>query len=318
MHPAGGLHRRSPIAALAIMAFGYMRLPDLMFGVGHYTRHGANCREAGGLYPQRQRHLPRHRSRHGREGPADRHRGRSGAVAEFRTSTFPSDLEAEVHSQTAVGEQYVALLPRSGNAPPLEGRRRHPRGPHLGAAGHQLPARRDQPRPAGDPARQPQDRHRRGLHRLRRAGPGACAARQGVRPTLAIDARKNLDALTTLIDKSQAGAGHPDRHVGSDPGLGGEPGHDHRAAARPTTPRVPGCSTDGPGGRRRGAGSCSTGSSRRCRSCWPTWSASARSRIAYQREPRAAPGAAAPGHRRSCRPSAWPTATPSRTTRAAT
>ena len=29
---------------------------------------------------------------------------------------IPSDLEAEVHSLSAIGEQYVELLPRSGTA----------------------------------------------------------------------------------------------------------------------------------------------------------------------------------------------------------
>jgi phospholipid/cholesterol/gamma-HCH transport system substrate-binding protein len=32
---------------------------------------------------------------------------------------IPSDLKAEVHSQTAIGEQYVELLPRNGTSPPL-------------------------------------------------------------------------------------------------------------------------------------------------------------------------------------------------------
>lgn len=33
---------------------------------------------------------------------------------------IPSDLTAEVHSRSAVGESYVLLLPRSGTAPPLK------------------------------------------------------------------------------------------------------------------------------------------------------------------------------------------------------
>jgi phospholipid/cholesterol/gamma-HCH transport system substrate-binding protein len=32
---------------------------------------------------------------------------------------IPSDLEAQVHSQTAIGEQYVALLPRNDTSAPL-------------------------------------------------------------------------------------------------------------------------------------------------------------------------------------------------------
>ncbi len=35
---------------------------------------------------------------------------------------IPSDLRAEVHSQSAIGEQYVALLPRTGDAPAAAGR----------------------------------------------------------------------------------------------------------------------------------------------------------------------------------------------------
>ena len=33
---------------------------------------------------------------------------------------IPADLEAEVHSVSAVGEQYVELLPRSGKGPALK------------------------------------------------------------------------------------------------------------------------------------------------------------------------------------------------------
>jgi phospholipid/cholesterol/gamma-HCH transport system substrate-binding protein len=33
---------------------------------------------------------------------------------------IPSNLTAAVHSQTAVGEQYVALLPRDDTSPPLK------------------------------------------------------------------------------------------------------------------------------------------------------------------------------------------------------
>ena len=33
---------------------------------------------------------------------------------------IPRDLTAEVHSQSAIGEQYVELLPRNGDSPPLK------------------------------------------------------------------------------------------------------------------------------------------------------------------------------------------------------
>ena len=41
----------------------------------------------------------------------------TGVAAELSLNSgieIPADLDAEVHSQSAVGEQYVALLPRSG------------------------------------------------------------------------------------------------------------------------------------------------------------------------------------------------------------
>ena len=49
------------------MAFGYIRLPAMLFGVGRYTVT-VELPRAGGLYAARQRHLPRHRSRPGRVG----------------------------------------------------------------------------------------------------------------------------------------------------------------------------------------------------------------------------------------------------------
>ncbi len=134
--------------------------------------------------------------------------------------------------------------------------------------------------------------------------------------SLAIDARKNLDPLTTLIDQSQAGAGFADRHRGRDPGVGVEPGDHHRSAAEPGRRRGRASWRRGPVRPTR-CGRCSTGCSPRCRSCWPTWSASARSPSPTSRASsscwcccRRAPP--------SLRRSAWPTGTPSRTTRATT
>src|SRR6202012_4188398 len=47
---------------------------------------------------------------------------RVGAGPSLRSDvTVPANLDAEVHSQSAVGEQYLALLPRNDGAPPLKG-----------------------------------------------------------------------------------------------------------------------------------------------------------------------------------------------------
>ena len=103
----------------------YMRLPGMLFGVGHYTVT-VELPRRGGLYRERQRHLPRHRGRprrqrQARPTPVSRRCCRCDSDI-----TIPADLEAEVHSQSAVGEQYVELLPRSGDAAAAEGRRRDP------------------------------------------------------------------------------------------------------------------------------------------------------------------------------------------------
>ena len=116
---------------------------------------------------------------------------------------IPADLEAEVHSQSAVGELYVTLLPRSGEGPVAEGRRRDPAGSHQGPDRRQRGVGDHQQRPGGDPARQPQDGRRRGLYRRSAdSGPELSRLVQGG-TALAIDARKNLDPLTTLIDQSK-------------------------------------------------------------------------------------------------------------------
>ena len=115
---------------------------------------------------------------------------------------------------------------------------------------HQHGAGRDEPRPAGDPARQPEDRRRRGVHRRRRAGAGISRLVKAPAP-LAIDARKNLDSLTHPDRPVQAGAGHADRHSGLDSGVGRAPGRHHRGSCRTTTRRRgPSCSKAAPPSRR--------------------------------------------------------------------
>ena len=216
---------------------------------------------------------------------------------------------------SAVGEQYVAAAAAQRRRPVAEGRRRDPAGPHHGAARHQHAAGRHQPRPAGDPARQPEDRHRRGLRRGRRARPGASPAWSTGSTTLAIDARKNLDSADHADRPVQAGAGHPDRHRGRRSRRGRRTWRPSPASCRRQDAAVAGILRQRARRRRRGAGSCSTGCSPRCRSCWPTWSASARWPSPTSRASnscwcccRRAPP--------SRRPSACQARTPSRTTRA--
>jgi phospholipid/cholesterol/gamma-HCH transport system substrate-binding protein len=107
------------ITAFMFMIFGYMRLPNLLFGVGHYTVT-VQLPEAGGLYERanvtyRGTEVGQVKQVHLTDSGVD-------AVLSLRSDvTIPSNLQAEVHSTSAVGEQYVALLPRIGDGPPLKG-----------------------------------------------------------------------------------------------------------------------------------------------------------------------------------------------------
>ncbi|GAY13996.1 MCE family protein [Mycobacterium sp. shizuoka-1] len=96
------------------MIFGYIRLPA-MFGIGRYQVIVELPRTAG-VYP----------------GGNVTYRGAEvGRIQEVRLTgtgvaavlslksgiAIPSDLDAQVHSQSAVGEQYITLLPRRDSAP---------------------------------------------------------------------------------------------------------------------------------------------------------------------------------------------------------
>lgn len=106
------------VGVLAITFLHFVRLPAMLFGVGRYTVT-MELVEAGGLY---------------RTGNVTYRGFEVGRVAAVRlTDTgvqavlalksgidIPSDLKAEVHSHTAIGETYVELLPRNAASPPLK------------------------------------------------------------------------------------------------------------------------------------------------------------------------------------------------------
>ena len=185
--------------ALAIMVLGYMRLPALL-GVGQY-RVTLQLPETGGLYP---RGNVTYRGVEVGEVKSVNLTD-TGVVAELSLNSdvkIPADLDAEVHSVSSVGEQFVQLLPRSGEGPILRD-------------GDVIPK---------DRATVPTDINtvldntNRGLEAIPRDNlqtviDEAYVAVGGLGPelrrlvtgstTLAIDARKNLDSLTTLIDQSK-------------------------------------------------------------------------------------------------------------------
>jgi phospholipid/cholesterol/gamma-HCH transport system substrate-binding protein len=185
--------------ALAVMVFGYMRLPE-MLGVGQY-KVTLQLPETGGLYPRGNVTY-----RGAQVGTVDSvHLTDSGVAAVLSLDSnvkIPADVEAEVHSVSSVGEQFVQLLPRSGSGPMLKD------GDVIQQDRTTVPT--DINKVLTDTTRGlqaiPQDN-------LKTVIDEAYVAVGGLGPelrrlvngstTLAIDARKNLDPLTTLIDQSK-------------------------------------------------------------------------------------------------------------------
>jgi phospholipid/cholesterol/gamma-HCH transport system substrate-binding protein len=189
------------VVAGAIMVFGYLRLPNLLLGVGHYEVT-VQLPEAGGLYERgnvtyRGTEVGQVKSVHLTDSGVE-------AVLSLRSDVkIPSNLDAEVHSQSAVGEQYLALLPRSDGAPPLKD-------------GDVIPVSRTTVPPDINSLL---DSTNRGLQAIPQGnlktvidesytafgdlGPDISRLVRGS-TTLAIDARKNLDPLLALIDGSKS------------------------------------------------------------------------------------------------------------------
>lgn len=188
--------------AIAIMVFGYMRLPDLLWGAGHYNVT-LELPQTGGLYERG--NVTYRGTQVGRVESVGLTGDGSSVAATLSLRSdipIPADLDAQVHSQSAVGELFVELIPRSGNGPTLRD-------------GSVIPM---------DRASVPTDVNtlleatNRGLaaiprENLQTAVDEAYVAVGGLGPelqrlvkgstALAIDARSNLDPLTALIDQSK-------------------------------------------------------------------------------------------------------------------
>jgi phospholipid/cholesterol/gamma-HCH transport system substrate-binding protein len=115
---------------------------------------------------------------------------------------IPSDLKAEVHSQSAVGESYVELLPRNGTSPPLKD------GDVIPLADTSVPPDINALLSAANTALRaiPRDNLKTVVDESYTAvgglGPELSRLIMGS-SNLAIEARKNLDPLVALIDQAQ-------------------------------------------------------------------------------------------------------------------
>lgn len=182
----------------AVMVFGYLKLPAT-FGIGRYNVT-VELPRAAGLYPSG--NVTYRGTEVGRVERVDLTDTGVAAVLSLRSGIdIPSDLDAQVHSQSAVGEQYVALLPRK-DSPPLKD-------------GDVIPLNRVTVPPDLDALLDSLNRGMESIPRddLKTAIDEAYTAVGGLGPDisrlvtgsslLAIDARKNLDPLLTLIDQSK-------------------------------------------------------------------------------------------------------------------
>jgi len=107
------------LTALTFMTFGVMHAPSQFFGVGRYNVT-LQLPQAGGLYPSG--NVTYRGVEVGRVKAVSLTDTGAEAVLSMQSGIdIPAkDLTAEVHSVSAVGEQYVALVPRSGTGPALK------------------------------------------------------------------------------------------------------------------------------------------------------------------------------------------------------
>jgi phospholipid/cholesterol/gamma-HCH transport system substrate-binding protein len=188
------------LVAGAVMLFGYVRLPA-MFGVGLYTVT-MELPQAAGLYPSG--NVTYRGTQVGKvTSVALQPDGLVRAELALDSSvSIPSNVQAEVHSQSAVGEQYVALLPRDDTSAPLRN------GDVLGLQDTSVPPPIDALLDATNTGLQaiPHDSLKTAVDESYLAvgglGPELSRIVKGS-TTLAVDAGADLDSITTLIDQSK-------------------------------------------------------------------------------------------------------------------
>ena len=105
------------MVSIAVMAGGYMQLPAQLFGIGRYTVT-VDLPQAGGLYERG--NVTYRGTEVGRVSEVRLTDAGAQAVLSLKSEIkIPADVDAQVHSQSAIGELYVALLPRGADGPAL-------------------------------------------------------------------------------------------------------------------------------------------------------------------------------------------------------
>ncbi|BBX01670.1 mammalian cell entry protein [Mycolicibacterium moriokaense] len=187
------------LTAVGMIVLHFINLPAMMFGVGRYTVT-MELPKSGGLYESG--NVTYRGTKVGRvEAVRLTDTGVEAVLSLQSGIDIPSDLKAEVHSQSAVGESYVLLLPRNGTSPPLKN------GDVIPLADTSVPPDVNALLAAANTGLLaiPRDNLKTVIDESYTAvgglGPELSRVVQGA-STLAIDARRNLDPLTTLIDKA--------------------------------------------------------------------------------------------------------------------
>lgn len=100
------------VLSCGAMAFNYMKLPETLFGIGEYVVT-VDLPESGGLY---QTSVVTYRGTDiGQVKSVDVTATGVRAVLAIRSGVkVPADVQASVHSRSAVGEQYIELTPQPG------------------------------------------------------------------------------------------------------------------------------------------------------------------------------------------------------------
>jgi phospholipid/cholesterol/gamma-HCH transport system substrate-binding protein len=189
------------LVSVFTLFFVYLRVQSSIFGLGRYTVT-VQLTDAGDLYPGG--NVTYRGVEVGRVESVDLTGTGAEAVLSLNSDTkIPSgDVTAEVHSVSAIGENYVALSPHSANGRPLKD-------------GDVIPADRASIPPNVNALL---DATNRGLNavprdNLKTVVDESYAAVGGLGPelsrlvsglaNLSIDAHKNLDSMVSLIDQSK-------------------------------------------------------------------------------------------------------------------
>ncbi len=187
------------LSVLAVTFLHFVKLPAMLFGVGRYTVT-MELPQAGGLYSTG--NVTYRGFEVGRVESVQLTDAGVAAVLSLKSGIdIPSDLKAEVHSQTAIGETYVELLPRNATSPPLKD------GDVIPLADTSVPPDINALLSAANTALAaiPRDNLKTVVDESYTAvgGLGPELSRLIMGSTnLAIDARKNLDPLVALIDQA--------------------------------------------------------------------------------------------------------------------